>query len=83
MRELRDAIIVNPYDTEQLSDAIRTAREMDADERRSRMQRMRRTVKENNVYRWAGSLISELAEIRMDDPEAASQSASSARANAL
>ena len=83
MRELRDAIIVNPYDTEQLSDAIRTALEMDADERRSRMQRMRRTVKENNVYRWAGSLISELAEIRMDDPEAAGQSASSARASAL
>ena len=83
MRELRDAIIVNPYDTEQLSDAIRTALEMDADERRSRMQRMRRTVKENNVYRWAGSLISELAEIRMDEPEAAGQSASSARASAL
>ena len=80
-RELRDAIIVNPYDTEQLSDAIRAALEMDADERRSRMQRMRRVVKENNVYRWAGSLISELSEIRIDETEVAGMSASSAREN--
>jgi len=80
---LHDAIIVNPYDTEQLSDAIRTALEMDADERRSRMQRMRRVVKETNVYRWAGSLISELSEIRIDETEAASVSASSPHAKAF
>src|ERR1700747_1226883 len=36
-RELRDAIIVNPYDIEQLSDAIRMALEMDATERHTRM----------------------------------------------
>ncbi|MGD1211160.1 MAG: trehalose-6-phosphate synthase [Candidatus Acidiferrales bacterium] len=82
-RELRDAIIVNPYDTEQLSDAIRTALEMDADERRSRMQRMCRVVKENNVYRWAGSLISELSEIRIDETEGAGMSASSPHAKAF
>jgi trehalose-6-phosphate synthase len=80
VRELRDAIIVNPYDTEQLSDAIRTALEMNADERRSCMQRMRRVVKENNVYRWAGSLISELSEIRIDETEAAGLNASSEHA---
>ena len=59
-RELRDAIIVNPYDTEQLSDAICMALEMDPPERQARMQRMRRTVREHNVYRWAGNLITEL-----------------------
>ena len=36
---------------------------------RNRMKRMRRIVKENNVYRWAGNLISELSEIRIDEPE--------------
>jgi len=30
------------------------------------MRRMRKTVKEHNVYRWAGTLIAELCELRMD-----------------
>jgi trehalose-6-phosphate synthase len=68
-RELRDAIIVNPYDVEQVGDAIRTALEMDPEERRLRMQHMRRIVKENNVYRWAGSLITELSEIRVEEAD--------------
>jgi len=67
-RELRDAIIVNPYDIEQLSDAIRIALEMDATERHTRMQRMRRNVREHNVYRWAGNLITDLSEIRIEEP---------------
>jgi alpha,alpha-trehalose-phosphate synthase [UDP-forming] len=69
-RELRDAIIVNPYDTEQVSDAIRMALEMDATERHTRMQRMRRSVREHNVYRWAGNLITELSEIRIEETKA-------------
>jgi trehalose 6-phosphate synthase len=67
-RELRDALLVNPYDTDQLAEAIRMALEMSPEERQARMQRMRRLVKEHNVYRWAASLISDLVEIR---PEAA------------
>ena len=70
-RELRDAIIVNPYDTDQLANAIRMALEMDSEERHARMHRMRRVVKEHNVYRWAGNLIAELSEIRIDEPEPA------------
>lgn len=70
-RELRDALIVNPYDVEQLSDAIRLALEMSPEDRRARMQRMRRTVREHNVYRWAGNLIAELSEIRIEDGEPA------------
>jgi len=68
-RELHDALIVNPYDTEALADAIRSALDMDPAERTARMQRMRRVVKEHNIYRWAASLIAELAEIRIDKPE--------------
>lgn len=70
-RELRDAIIVNPYDTEQIGESIRMALEMSPHERRSRMQRMRRIVRENNVYRWAGNLITELSEIRIEEIEPA------------
>jgi trehalose-6-phosphate synthase len=45
--------------------------EMPSEERRARMQRMRRVVREHNVYRWAAELISELSEIRLDAPEMA------------
>ena len=68
-RELRDAIIVNPYDVEQMGEAIRSALEMEPGERHNRMVQMRRTVKENNIYRWAGNLITELSEIRVGDNE--------------
>jgi trehalose-6-phosphate synthase len=68
-RELRDALIVNPYDTEELADAIRTALDMDPAERTARMQRMRRVVKEHNIYRWAATLIAELSEIRIEKLE--------------
>jgi len=62
-RELRDALIVNPYDIEQLADAIRQALEMPREEQTARMQRMRDIVKEYNIYRWAGTLIEELVKI--------------------
>jgi trehalose 6-phosphate synthase len=64
--ELRDALIVNPYDIEQLADAIRRGLEIDPDDRRARMARMRRGVLENNVYRWAATLIGDLADIRLE-----------------
>lgn len=70
-RELRDAIIVNPYDMEQLANAIREALEMKAEERQSRMRHMRQMVREHNVYRWAGNLLTELSEIRVDESELA------------
>jgi trehalose 6-phosphate synthase len=65
-RELRDALVVNPYDTEEMSEAIHSGLEMDSKERRARMQRMRETVKEQNIYRWAGTLIAELCQVRLD-----------------
>jgi trehalose-6-phosphate synthase len=70
-RELHDALAVNPYDIEQVAETIRRALEMPQEERHARMQQMRRTVKEHNVYRWAAELISELAEIRLDAQELA------------
>src|SRR6202521_5203338 len=67
-RELRDALLVNPYDIDQTAEAIRFALEMDPEEKKQRMQRMRKTVKEHNVYRWAGNLIGELCDIRVATP---------------
>jgi trehalose-6-phosphate synthase len=66
VRELPDALLVNPYDVEQLAQAIHTALEMSPEERTDRMQRMRRVVRERNVYRWAGNLLLDLCELRID-----------------
>ncbi len=68
-RELRDALQVNPYDIDQTAEAIRAALEMQPEEKQMRMQRMRKQVREHNVYRWAGSLIGELCEVRLDAAE--------------
>ncbi len=60
-RELADALIVNPYDTEQFAEAIRYGLEMEAGERRARMQRLSRQVEEHNIYRWAANFLAALA----------------------
>ena len=60
-RELRDALLVNPYDLDGVAEAIRAAVEMAPDERHRRMARMRQTVREHNIYRWAGLLLGELS----------------------
>lgn len=68
-RELRDALLVNPYDIDQTAAAIRTALEMEPEEKQLRVQRMRKTIEEHNIYRWAGTLIAELCELRLDSNE--------------
>jgi trehalose-6-phosphate synthase len=76
--ELHDALQINPYDIDQTAEAIRVALEMAPEEKELRMRRMRKTVKEHNVYRWAGSLIAELCELRLD---ASDESKEKPRAN--
>jgi len=63
-RELVDALLVNPYDIESMADAIHRALTMRPEERRERMRRMREGLKERNVYRWAGNLVTTLNRIR-------------------
>ncbi len=74
-RELKDAVIVNPYDIEQMADAIRLSLGMPPAERRDRMGRMRETLLEYNIYRWAGKLIAELARLRLTDGTSAQEAA--------
>ncbi|MBI3398450.1 MAG: trehalose-6-phosphate synthase [Deltaproteobacteria bacterium] len=64
-RELKDAIIINPYDIEATADAICLSLKMEAADRSERMKRMRAVVKEYNIYRWAGNLIADLARLRL------------------
>ena len=67
-RELRDALVVNPYDIEEMAEAIRAALEMSVAEQKARMKAMRETVKERNIYYWAANLITALAQVRLEKP---------------
>ena len=69
--ELSDALLINPYDVSQLAETIHRALEMPEEEQSLRMQRLRRNVREHNVYRWAAHLLSDLTEIRIEIPERA------------
>jgi trehalose 6-phosphate synthase len=63
-RELTDALLVNPYHSEQCAHALYRALTMPADEQRVRMRSMRRLVQEFNVYRWAGAMLLDAAQLR-------------------
>ena len=63
-RELSEALIVNPYDTQGNAPALDTALRMPANEQQERMRLMRQQVREQNVYRWAGRMLIDAAAIR-------------------
>ncbi len=63
-RELPEAIIVNPYDAEECAEALRQAVMMPDSEQRARMRLMRSLVGEFNVYRWAGRMMLDAANVR-------------------
>jgi trehalose 6-phosphate synthase len=63
-RELAEAIIVNPYDTDECAAALQAALEMPEREQRARMRLMRGLVAEFNVFRWAGRMLIDAASMR-------------------
>ena len=52
-----DALLVNPYDIEQMADAILKAFRMSDAERSARMKRMRGVVRNENVFWWVDSFL--------------------------
>lgn len=63
-RELTNAVLINPYSIEEFSDAIKFAIELPDEDKQKRMENMRKIVVENNVYRWAGNIITELTALK-------------------
>jgi len=56
-RELDGAVIVNPLDPAGAAGALTVALQMDEQERRARMRRMRRAVAGNDAHRWAAAVL--------------------------
>ena len=66
-RELPEALIVNPYDSDQCATALHVALSMPEADQRARMRLMRGLVREFNVYRWAGRMLLDAAHMRRRD----------------
>jgi trehalose 6-phosphate synthase len=63
-RELPEALIVNPYDTDQCAGALQQALTMGSAEQRMRMRLMRGLIQDFNVFRWAGRMLMDAAVLR-------------------
>jgi trehalose 6-phosphate synthase len=62
-RDLPEALLVNPYDTDEMAEHLAAALAMPDDERRWRMARLRERIRERNVYRWAGEALDALLRV--------------------
>jgi trehalose 6-phosphate synthase len=60
-RELPDALLINPYDAEDFAKKLDQAIQMPEAQKSDRMRRMRRVVRQNNIYAWAGRFLQEMA----------------------
>jgi trehalose 6-phosphate synthase len=64
-RELADAIQVNPFDPDEMVDAMHHALSLEETERREKMTRLRRLVRTGNVYDWGIRVFEELRRIKI------------------
>ncbi|MGE3623554.1 MAG: trehalose-6-phosphate synthase, partial [Bdellovibrionales bacterium] len=62
-RELVDALIVNPYNEEELANNLQRGLTMSAEEQAMRMKSMRDHVRSHNVYAWAAEILSDAARL--------------------
>lgn len=63
-KELVEAIVINPYDTQEIAHALHDALAMPAEEQRRRNQIMRSRLRRSNVVRWANDFIDQLLAIK-------------------
>jgi trehalose 6-phosphate synthase len=60
--QLRDALLVNPYDTQATADTIQLALHMPLDERRQRHERLLEEVRRHDVHWWRRRFLAALTE---------------------
>ena len=67
-RELRDALIVNPYDLDAAAHALAAGLAMPREEQQRRMSAMRTIVAEHNAYKWAARILTDVSRLRVTLP---------------
>jgi trehalose 6-phosphate synthase len=65
-RELEDAMIVNPYDIDDVAEALATAIDMPLGERRERWQSLIKVLRKNDIHRWRRRFLETLDEAGSD-----------------
>jgi trehalose 6-phosphate synthase len=60
--QLKDALLVNPYDTQGTAQAIQRALTMPLEERRNRHANLLRSIREQNIHWWTRSFLEALAD---------------------
>ena len=63
------ALLVNPYDIENVSRSIHRAFSMELDEKRERMKKLRRSISRNDIFHWVNSFIGASAKNSNTVPE--------------
>jgi len=64
--ELKDALLVNPYDIDQIALQLKYAVEIDESERRRRMRALRTIVEENTLTKWSQAFLDALQAANSD-----------------
>jgi trehalose 6-phosphate synthase len=65
--QLREALLVNPYDIEGTASAIHLALQMPLDERRTRHQALMATIRRQDVHWWCDSFLDTLAKAQAEE----------------
>lgn len=63
-KELDGALLVNPYDTQEVGRAILRAIRMPLAERRARMETMRRQIAGSSIYDWSEKILTDMRDVR-------------------
>ncbi len=66
--QMKQALIVNPYDVEEMADTIKVALEMDLEERRERHAALLDGVRTQDTFAWCRSFLAALEAIRRRKP---------------
>jgi trehalose 6-phosphate synthase len=66
--QMKEALIVNPYDVEEMADAIKVALEMDLEERRERHRALLDGIRTHDTFAWCRSFLNALENIRRRRP---------------
>jgi len=59
-REFKEAILINPYYSEEVAKALFYALTIKEEEERERMRKLRGYLQRNNIWRWIGKIISDI-----------------------
>jgi trehalose 6-phosphate synthase len=62
-RELKEALLVNPYSAEDVASALNKALNMDEKEIKRRMRKLRQVVHRNNIWKWIGKILSDVPKV--------------------